>query len=46
MRDEEAPIRMPAPRVGWREAAALAVVIGALAGVPDPLGFLAAAGLL
>ena len=46
MREEEAPIRIPAPRIGWREATALVVVIGALAGVSDPLGFLAAAGLL
>ena len=44
--DDREHVRIPTPAVGWPEAAALVVVLGALAWVPDPLGFLAASGML
>jgi hypothetical protein len=39
-------VRVSVPVLGWREAVALAVVLGTVAVVPDPLGFLAASGIL
>jgi hypothetical protein len=38
-------VRVALPALGWREAAALAVAIGTVAVVPDPLRFLVASGL-
>jgi hypothetical protein len=38
-------VRMALPALGWREAAALAVALGTIAVVPDPLVFLVASGL-
>jgi hypothetical protein len=38
-------VRVSLPAVGWREAAALAVALGTVAVVPDPLGFLVASGV-
>ena len=43
-RDEHVTLRLPA--IGWLEVAALAVAVGTLAVVPDPLRFLTACGLL
>jgi len=42
--DERVHLRLPA--FGWREASAIAVALGTLAVVPDPLRFLVACGLL
>ena len=42
--DDVVHLRVPA--LGWREAAALAIVLGTLVIVPDPLRFLSACGLL
>ena len=44
--DDREAVRIPVPDVGWRDAAALAVALGALAVVPDTLRFLAASGML
>jgi hypothetical protein len=44
--DDREAVRIPVPAVGWRDAAALAVALGALAVVPDTLRFLAASGML
>jgi len=41
--DERIALRLPA--LGWREAAALAVALGVLVVVPDPLRFLAVSGI-
>jgi len=41
--DERIALRLPA--LGWREAAALAVAVGVLVIVPDPLRFLAVSGI-
>jgi hypothetical protein len=41
--DERIALRLPA--LGWREAAAVAVALGILVVVPDPLRFLAASGM-
>ena len=38
-------VRVALPALGWPEAAALAVAIGTVAVVPDPLRFLVASGL-
>jgi len=38
-------VRIALPAVGWREAAALAMALGTIALVPDPLGFLVASGM-
>jgi len=46
LREEDDVVRVPVPALGWREEAALAVVLGTVAVVPDPLGFLAASGIL
>jgi hypothetical protein len=43
-RDEHVTLRLPA--MGWLEVAALAVAVGTLAAVPDPLRLLTAGGLL
>ena len=42
--DERVSVRLPA--LGWRETTAVAVALGTLALVPDPVGFLVACGLL
>ena len=42
--DDRIALRLPA--FGWREATALAVAVGILVVVPDPLGFLVASGIL
>jgi hypothetical protein len=42
--DDVVALRFPA--VGWPEATALAVAVGALVLVPDPVRFLSACGLL
>ena len=42
--DERVQLRLPA--LGWREATAVALALGTLAVVPDPLRFLVACGLL
>lgn len=42
--DEHITLRLPA--MGWLEVAALAVAVGTLAVVPDPLRLLTASGLL
>ena len=39
-------VHLRLPALGWREATAVAVVLGTLVVVPDPLRFLAACGLL
>jgi CheY-like chemotaxis protein len=39
-------VRLLPPALGWREATAMAVALGTLLLVPDPLGFLVASGLL
>ena len=41
---EHVTLRLPA--MGWLEAAALAIAIGTLAAVPDPLRLLVSGGLL
>jgi len=41
--DERITLRIPA--LGWREAAALAVALGILFVVPDPLRFLVVSGI-
>jgi hypothetical protein len=46
LREEDDAVRVPIPALGWREGAALAVAVGVLAVVPDPLGFLVASGVL
>jgi hypothetical protein len=46
LREEDEVVRVSIPALGWREAAALAVVLGTVAVVPDPLAFLAASGVL
>ena len=46
LRDDDAVVRLRLPALGWREAAAAAVALITLLVVPDPLGFLAACGLL
>jgi hypothetical protein len=46
LREEEEIVRLLPPALGWREASALAVALGTLLLVPDPLGFLVASGLL
>lgn len=45
LREEDETVRVPVPALGWRDAAALAVALGTVASVPDPLGFLAASGI-
>jgi hypothetical protein len=42
--DDVVALRVPA--IGWLEAAAIAVVVGTIALVPDPVRFLSACGLL
>jgi len=42
--DEVVVLRLPA--LGWIEATAIAVAVGTIALVPDPVRFLAACGLL
>ena len=42
--EEQVTLRLPA--MGWLEVAALAVAVGTLALVPDPLRLLTAGGLL
>lgn len=44
--EEEERIALRLPTLGWREAAAVAVVLGTLLMVPDPVLFLCACGLL
>jgi hypothetical protein len=46
LREEDEVVRLSIPRLGWREAAALAVAVAATAVVPDPLRFLIASGIL
>jgi len=46
LRDDDEVVRLRLPTLGWREATAVAVVLGTLVVVPDPLRFLAACGLL
>lgn len=46
LREEDDVVRVSVPALGWREAAALTVVLGTVAVVPDPLAFLAASGIL
>lgn len=38
-------VRVALPALGWREGAALAVALGIVAVVPDPLRFLVASGV-
>jgi len=45
LQDDEV-LRLRFPAVGWLEAAALALAVGTLAVVPDPVRFLSACGLL
>lgn len=42
--DDVVYVRIPA--LGWRDAAALAIVLGTIVIVPDPMRFLSACGLL
>lgn len=42
--DDVVALRVPA--IGWLEATAIAVVVGTIALVPDPVRFLSASGLL
>jgi hypothetical protein len=44
--EEDDAVRVSIPALGWREGVALAAALGVLAVVPDPLGFLAASGVL
>jgi len=44
--EEDDVVRVAVPPLGWREAAAVAAVLGIAALVPDPLAFLAASGVL
>ena len=44
--EEDEVVRFALPALGWREAAALAVALAAVAVVPDPLAFLIASGIL
>jgi hypothetical protein len=44
--EEEEQIALRLPTLGWREAAAVAVVLGTLFVLPDPVRFLSACGLL
>jgi hypothetical protein len=39
-------VRVPIPALGWREVTAAAVAVAAVVLAPDPLGFLAASGVL
>jgi hypothetical protein len=45
LRDDDR-VRLRLPALGWRHAAAVAVALGTLAVVPDPVRFLTACGLL
>jgi hypothetical protein len=46
LRAEEERVDLRLPTLGWREAAAVAVVLATLLVVPDPVRFLSACGLL
>lgn len=45
LREADEVVRVALPAVGWREAVALALAIGTVAVVPDPLRFLVASGV-
>ena len=40
------PVTLRLPTLGWREAVALAVAVGTLVAVPDPVQLLIAGGIL
>jgi hypothetical protein len=44
--DDEEHVTIRLPVMGWLEAAALAIAVGTLAVVPDPIRLLTAGGLL
>jgi hypothetical protein len=46
LREDDAPVRLRLPALGWVEAAAAAVALGTIAVVPDPVRLLTACGLL
>jgi hypothetical protein len=46
LREEEEQVVLRLPAFGWREVVAVAVVLGTLLVVPDPVRFLCACGLL
>ena len=46
LREEEDRVALRLPALGWREAAAVAVVLGTPLVVHDPVRFLSACGLL
>jgi hypothetical protein len=45
LHEADALVRVSMPALGWREGAALAVAVGIVAVVPDPLRFLVASGV-
>jgi hypothetical protein len=46
LRDDDERVRLRVPALGWIEATAVAVALGTLAVVPDPVRFLTACGVL
>jgi hypothetical protein len=46
LREDDERVRLRVPALGWVEATAVAVALGTVVVVPDPVRFLTACGLL